>query len=108
MNYNSCMKKNIREPHKIFFETLGNKTRWDIIHLLQKKSHRATGIAEALGCEQSLISHHLRRLETCGFVSVNQKGNERTYTLNKETIGPLLASMDKHINKFCKKLCGKC
>lgn len=99
------MKKVIKEPHKIFFETLGNKTRWDIVHLLQKKSYRVTEIAEALGYEQSLVSHHLRRLETCGFVSFDQKGNERMYKLNKETIKPLLVLVDKHINNFCKKLC---
>ena len=99
------MKKRIREPHKIFFETLGNKTRWDIVHLLKKKDCNVTEVANILGYEQSLISHHLRRLETCGFVRFQQKGNERIYKLNKETIGPLLTLMDKHINKFCKKLC---
>ena len=99
------MRKVIREPYKIFFETLGNKTRWDVVHLLQKKAYRVTEIAEILGYEQSLISHHLRRLETCGFVTFKQEGNERIYKLNKETIGPLLTLMDKHVNKFCKKQC---
>lgn len=96
------MSKRLREPHQIFFETLGNKTRWDIVHLLQKGSHRSTDIAEKLGYEQSLISHHLRRLETCGFVSFKQSGNERIYKLNIKTVGPLLKLMDKHINTFCK------
>lgn len=99
------MKRKVYEPHKIFFETLSNKTRWDIVHLLQKKAYRVTEIAEKLDYEQSLVSHHLRRLETCGFVSFEQKGNEHIYKLNKETVGPLLLLMDKHIDKFCKKLC---
>jgi len=96
------MKSNIQEPYKIFFETLGNKTRWDIVHLLKKKTYRATEISEKLGYEQSLVSHHLKRLETCGFVNCKQNGNERIYELNKETVGPLLSLMDKHISKFCK------
>jgi len=95
----------MKEPYKIFFETLGNKTRWDIVHLLEKRSYKVTEIAKALGYEQSLVSHHLRRLETCGFVHFEQKGNERIYKLNKETIKPLLILTDKHINRFCKKLC---
>lgn len=100
------MKKNlIREPHKLFFETLGNKTRWDIVHLLQKKPYRVTEIAEKLGYEQSLVSHHLRRLETCGFVKVEQKGIERIYELNKKTVRPLLKLVDQHVNKFCKQAC---
>lgn len=99
------MKRTIREPHKIFFETLSNQARWDIVHLLQKGKLRATTIAKKLGYEQSLISHHLRRLEGCGFVRVKRNGKERIYALNKETMGPLLNLMDKHIKTFCKKLC---
>ena len=102
------MKHGNQEPHKIFFETLSNKVRWEIIQLLKKKPYRATDIAMSLGYEQSLISHHLRRLEQCGFVSVEQNGKERIFELNTETIQPLLELADKHINKFCKKLCSKC
>jgi len=93
------------KPHKFFFETLGNQARWDIIHLLLKKSYRATNIAEKLGYEQSLVSHHLKRLETCGFVKVEANGTARVYHINKETIGPLLELVDRHVNKFCKKAC---
>lgn len=96
------------KPHQFFFETLGNRTRWDIIHFLMKKPYRATTIAKKLGYEQSLVSHHLKRLETCGFVKVEQNGAERVYHLNKETIGPLLKLVDNHVNKFCKKACTKC
>lgn len=96
------------KPHKFFFETLGNQVRWDIIHLLLKRPNRATDIAEKLGHEQSLVSHHLKRLETCGFVKVEINGPERIYHINKETIGPLLRLVDKHVNTFCKKVCVNC
>lgn len=95
------------KPHKFFFETLGNEARWDIIHLLLKKPHRATDIAEKLGYEQSLVSHHLKRLSTCGFVKAEQNSTERIYYINKEIIGPLLKLVDKHVNQFCKKACCK-
>lgn len=99
------MRKTISEPYKIFFETLGNKARWEVVHLLQKGELNATGIAEKLGYEQSLISHHLQRLEKCGFVTVKRSGKERIYVLNKETVKPLLELMHKHMSKFCKNLC---
>lgn len=100
------MKKvNLDKPHQFFFETLGSQARWDIIHLLIDKPYRVTDIAEKLGYEQSLISHHLKRLETCGFVKVETNSTERIYHLNKETIEPLLKLVDKHVNKFCKKAC---
>lgn len=99
------MKEPIHEPYKIFFETLGNKIRWEVVHLLQKGELNATGIAEELEYEQSRISHHLTRLEQCGFVNVKRNGKERIYSLNKETIKPLLELMDKHMSKFCKNFC---
>lgn len=92
-------------PHQLFFETLGNKTRWDIVHLLLRKPYRATAIAKKLGYEQSLVSHHLRRLEACGFVKADRNGTERIYCINKETIGPLLELVDKHVGQFCKEAC---
>ncbi|MBI2552762.1 helix-turn-helix transcriptional regulator [Candidatus Uhrbacteria bacterium] len=95
-------------PHQIFFETLGNQARWDIVHLLNReKAISATRIAKKLKLEQSLASHHLRRLELCGFVRVVQRGRERHYFLNRETVGPLLKLMDRHISKFCKR-CKAC
>lgn len=96
------------KPHKLFFETLGNETRWNIVRLLRRGPRRVTDIAKKLGYEQSLVSHHLRRLETCGFVKAETNGTERTYRFNKATIGPLLKLVDKHVNTFCKKACAKC
>lgn len=98
---------NLDKPHQFFFETLGNQARWDIIHLLHGGPHRVTDISDKLGYEQSLVSHHLKRLETCGFVKAETNGAERIYHLNKKTIGPLLKLVDGHVNKFCKKVCCK-
>ena len=95
------------KPHIFFFETLSNQARWDIVHLLQQSPHRVTDIAKKLGLEQSLVSHHLKRLKTCGFVTVKTNGTERIYSLNKETIGELLHLIDKHVDRFCKKVCCK-
>jgi len=97
----------LNKPHKFFFETLSNKARWDIIHILEKKPYRVTDIANNLGLEQSLVSHHLKRLETCGFIKKQVNGTERIYSLNKKTIGSLLKLIDNHINNFCKKICCK-
>lgn len=101
------MKKHTHPPHKFFFETLGNEIRWQIIHLLQDKSFKATEIAHTLGYEQSLVSHHLGRLKKCGFVAVQAKGKERIYKLNRTTISPLLKLVDQHVDDYCRKFCVK-
>ena len=64
-----------------------------------------TEICKRIKCNQTTISHNLRRLEKCGFVSVKPNGKERIYSLNKETTKPLSDLMHKHINKYCKRLC---
>lgn len=94
------MLKIPNKPYQIFFETLGNKTRWDIVHVLLVGPLNATKIAKKLDYEQSLIAHHLHRLETCGFVTVEITGRERIYKLNCKTIRPVLKLMNKHIRSY--------
>ncbi|MFQ5540817.1 MAG: ArsR/SmtB family transcription factor [Candidatus Paceibacteria bacterium] len=88
-----------------FFHTLGNKTRLEIIHALHKKPMNVTELTEKLPYKQSTISHNLKRLVSCHFVEVKRDGLYRYYSLNKETIEPLLKIMDKHVDKYCSKLC---
>lgn len=64
-----------------------------------------TELTEKLPYKQSTISHNLKQLINCQFVRVQRKGLYRYYSLNKETIEPLLKIIDKHVNEFCKNLC---
>jgi DNA-binding transcriptional ArsR family regulator len=102
------MKEELQGPHRIFFETLGNQKRWEIVTLLEDRPLRATEISDKLGYEQSLISHHLKRLLTCGFVHVQPNGTERVYSLNEKTIQPLLKQVHQHIKTYCEKKCTEC
>lgn len=101
MKYNSYIMREVQKPYKMFFETLGNVKRWEIVRLLEKGPQGATDIARNLSHEQSLISHHLRRLEDCGFIHVKQSGKRRVYTLNAKTMRPLLKLMHTHIHAYC-------
>lgn len=89
-------------PYRIFFKTLANKNRLKIIHFLQERgSKNVSEIMGGTGLEQTLVSHNLKRLLNCHFVEVEQSGKERVYSLNKDTIRPLLDLMDKHVNTYC-------
>ena len=95
--------------YKRFFTTLGNKNRLDIIHYLAKNGPKnVSQIVDATKLEQTAVSHNLKRLLSCQFVHLKPSGKERVYSVNEETIKPLLALMDKHVNEFCKKICDKC
>lgn len=95
----------LEKEYKLFFHTLANNTRLEIIQVLKSGSKTVGELTKALPYDQSTISHSLKLLETCQFVTVKPDGQHRVYSLNKETIGPLLKLIDKHVSKFCKKLC---
>ena len=95
----------LKYPYKLFFGTLANEQRLEIINLLRKGHRNVTEVCKELGYNQTTVSHNLSRLKTCNFVFVNKNGKERTYLLNKTTIKPLMELIDKHTNKFCRHLC---
>ena len=88
-----------------FFNTISTKTRLNILELLKTKSMSVTEICTALKEEQSNISHNLKCLTECHFVDVKKEGKKRIYSLNKETIVPLLELVDKHVKRYCCKEC---
>jgi DNA-binding transcriptional ArsR family regulator len=92
----------IKKSYRTFFKTLASKNRLKIIHFLQERGAKnVSDIVEGTKLEQTLVSHNLKRLLNCHFVEVKKNGKERVYSLNKDTIQPLLALMDKHVNTYC-------
>jgi DNA-binding transcriptional ArsR family regulator len=91
--------------YNTFFETISNKIRLDIIELLQNKAMSVTEICNSLKQEQSKISHNLKCLADCHFLDVKKQGKQRIYSLNKDTIVPLMKLVDKHVKKYCCKEC---
>ncbi|MFQ5800835.1 MAG: ArsR/SmtB family transcription factor [Candidatus Hydrothermarchaeales archaeon] len=86
-----------------FLRTLCNKTRLAIVQSLIDSPKNVTQLTENLGIHQTSVSHALRRLLDCGFVFVEQNGKERIYSVNKETIEPLMKLMEVHINSYCAR-----
>lgn len=89
-----------------FFTILGNKQRVRILQLLANEGSKSVGmISELLGAEQSATSHNLKQLLVCHFVTVSRDGKERIYTLNEETVRPLLGQINNHVSKYCVQSC---
>lgn len=96
----------LKKPYKLFFRTLANKQRLEIINLLRNGARNVSHICEELNLNQTTVSHHLAVLKQCSFVFAEKNGKERLYSLNKETIKPLMELIDRHTHKFCEYLCG--
>lgn len=91
--------------YDMFFEVMSNKTRMKIIEALQKADLSVTEICNITKEEQSKISHNLKILADCNFISAKQEGKKRIYSINKDTILPLMELVNKHVQTFC---CEKC
>ena len=97
-----------KKTYHFFFGNLANPLRIEIISLLKEKEISVGEISKKLKVEQSKISHALSSLKECNIVEVKQKGKKRIYSLNKETIIPILKLIDRHAKNFCGRKCGRC
>ena len=84
-----------------FFSTLANPTRLAIIEALVEKPMSVNQIVKELGQEQSMISHNLKRLVDCHFVQSRREGKQKIYSVNHETVGPLMKVIETHYHNFC-------
>ena len=91
--------------YNIFFTNLANPLKMQIILSLREKQKNVTELSKKLNVEQSKISHALIPLKCCNIVKAKQDGKQRIYSLNKNTIIPILKLIDKHALKHCG---GKC
>jgi len=93
------------KSYNLFFETISHKLRLRIIDLLREKPLTVSEISNRLNQEQSKISHNLKKLNDCNFLTFEKKGKNRIYSLNKETIVPLLKLVEKHVKCYCGPTC---
>jgi DNA-binding transcriptional ArsR family regulator len=93
--------------YHIFFGKLANELKIKILTSLKNKKKSVQELTKDLNIEQSKLSHALASLKTCNIVKVKQSGKKRIYSINKETILPILKLIDKHEKKFCKQCFAK-
>ena len=84
-----------------FFQTLASKLKLDIILALQHQSLTVSALVHELAVERTRVSHALRNLHDCGFVQQAQQGRQRIYSLNQDTMVPLLELVKTHVEKYC-------
>ena|SRR3990167_3717991 len=87
---------------EIFFNNFAQKTKLNIVLALKKKPLSVTELARKIDEEQSKVSHNLKKLAQCNIVKAEQKGKQRIYSLNKETVLPLLQLVEKHVQGHCQ------
>ena len=94
-------EEEIYGAYKIFFGTLVSESRLKIINLLRNGKKNVSEIMSELKMDQSAVSHDLSRLKKCGFVKMEIDRKFRYYSLNEETIKPLMRLIDEHMSRYC-------
>lgn len=95
--------------YKDFFATLAADKRLDILQYLHTNgAQNVSEISLGTGQEQSAVSHSLKKLLGCQCVHVEVRGKNRYYSLNSETIVPLLGLVDTHLKNYCHTSCQDC
>ncbi len=101
------MKQGLTKICYRFFTNLANPTRLAAIEQLMEKPMSVNELAEALGQEQSMISHNLKPLLQCNLITIKKEGKKHVYTANQETLLPIFGAIENHAQKFCPSA-GKC
>lgn len=80
-------------------KALAHETRLCVLtHLCKTKEMSVSDLMEQVGCEQSLLSHHLTDLRAKGILNSRREGQRNLYSINNDQIIPLLEC----IMNYCK------
>jgi DNA-binding transcriptional ArsR family regulator len=104
MTQTLSLKKADVHALSLLFEAFSNESRLSILNLLREGPRNVGEICEALALEQTVVSHNLRCLTFCGLVTGERFGKTRIYSLNKETVEPILRLGDRHIAGYASNL----
>ena len=89
----------------MFFDAVSSKMRVNILEALKHKPMSVNELSETVKEEQSKVSHNLKILSECHLLDMKQEGKKRIYSLNKETMIPLMKLVENHVTKYC---CSEC
>jgi DNA-binding transcriptional ArsR family regulator len=92
----------MNEIRRDVFQAISDPIRREIILLLSENKLTLNGVSENFKISRPAISKHVRILEECGLVTINQLGRERYCKVNPEPLNEVydwLSYFDKFWDK---------
>ncbi len=90
---------------KYFFSALSDETRLRILYLVRERGGMCVNdISAAIERDQSLVSHHVRCLRNCGFLTMEKSGKFSIYALRNERIPDILDLADQHVREMSESI----
>lgn len=81
-----------------FFKIFGDPTRIKILYALLQEDMCVSDLVNALGINQSAVSHQLRILRQNDIVKFKREGKSVIYSLDDEHVGILLKNGIEHLS----------
>ncbi len=79
------------EKAAYILKALAHETRLCVLlQLAETKEKSVSDLMKEVGCEQSLLSHHLTDLRAKGILNSRRDGQRNLYSINNEQIVPLI------------------
>jgi DNA-binding transcriptional ArsR family regulator len=89
----------MKNATRLFFDGFANRNRFNILMQLRNREMCAGELQNALKVEQTSLSHDLKCLLNCRFISVRKDGRKRVYRINGET-KELVDGVSNHIKRY--------
>lgn len=83
----------------LFFDAFANRNRFNILMQLRDKELCAGELQQKLKVGQTNLSHDLKCLINCKFISVRKDGRKRIYRINNET-KELVDEVANHVKNY--------
>jgi len=97
---NAEVEPRVSEEAVAFLKVVSNPIRLAILKLLRDQWLCVCLISEALGQDQTLISHHLRTLKSMNLVEERKEGRMRFYRTRRDVL-------EDHLDKVRRELLGE-
>jgi DNA-binding transcriptional ArsR family regulator len=78
-----------------FLTCVADPSRFELLQHLAAGPQCVNDLVAATGQAQSNVSHHLKRLRDCGFVSFDRDGKQNVYRLSDPAVADLLAAIER-------------
>ena len=86
------------------FQAIADPVRRDIIDILSKESLTVNEVAERFEISRPAISKHIKILNECSLVTIQQTGRERLCKINPQELIPAFMWIDQYKNLWEERI----
>lgn len=92
------------ETRRDVFQAIADPTRRQIIDLLSDEPMTLNAIADKFHISRPAISQHIKHLEECDIIEIEQKGRERFCKIKPQNLIPAFMWLEKYQQQWTERI----